>query len=107
ATTEQWLTILRMEDIISGPLYTVDQTVGDPQVNHLNMILNIEHPLGGRVRLAGNPIMMPSLRGKHLPPPTLGQHTHEVLTNILGYSEDRIKKIREEQEARAPETSEI
>lgn len=107
ATTEQWLTILRMEDIISGPLYTVDQTVGDPQVNHLNMILNIEHPLGGRVRLAGNPIMMPSLRGEHLAPPTLGQHTHEVLTSILGYSEDRIKKIREEQEARAPETSEI
>ena len=96
ATTEEWLTIFRMEDIISGPLHTVDQTVDDPQVNHLNMILNIEHPLGGRVRLAGNPIMMPSLKGEHLAPPTLGQHTHEVLTGILGYSEDRIKKIRKE-----------
>ena len=95
ATTEEWLTILRMEDIISGPLYTVDQTTEDPQVNHLNMILNIEHSLGGTVRLAGNPIMMPSLKGEHLAPPTLGQHTNEVLTDILGYSEDRIKKIRE------------
>ena len=100
ATTEEWLAILRMEDIISGPLYTVDQTTDDPQVNHLNMILNIEHSLGGTVRLAGNPIMMPSLRGEHLPPPTLGQHTNEVLTDVLGYSEDRVKKIREEQETR-------
>jgi crotonobetainyl-CoA:carnitine CoA-transferase CaiB-like acyl-CoA transferase len=85
-------------------LYTVDQTIEDPQVKHLNMILNIEHSLGGTVRLAGNPIMMPSLQGQHSPPPTLGQHTEEVLTDILGYSEDRIKKIREEQEAHAQET---
>ena len=31
-----------------------------------------------------------------LPPPTLGQHTHEVLTNILGYSKDKIKTLIEE-----------
>ena len=48
--------------------------------------------------------MMPSLKRKHLPPPTLGQHTNEVLTDILGYSEDSLKKIREEQEAHAEET---
>jgi crotonobetainyl-CoA:carnitine CoA-transferase CaiB-like acyl-CoA transferase len=94
AKTEEWLVILRMEDIISGPLNTVDQTVNDPQVNHLNMILNIEHPLGGAVRLAGNPIIMPGLNGEHLPPPTLGQHTDEVLAGVLGYSEERIRKIK-------------
>jgi len=93
ATTEEWLEVMRVEDIIAGPLYTVAQTVEDPQVNHLNMILNIEHSLGGKVRLAGNPIMMPSLEGSHLPPPTLGQHTDEVLKNTLGYTEERIKEI--------------
>jgi CoA:oxalate CoA-transferase len=104
ATTEEWLAILRMEDIISGPLYTVDQTVSDPQVNHLKMILNIEHPLGGRVQLAGNPIIMPSLQGKHSSPPTLGQHTNEVLSEILGYSEARIKEIKEGQGTHTQET---
>ena len=102
--TEEWLTVLRMEDIICGPLYTVDQTVADPQINHLNMILNIDHPLGGTVRLAGNPVSMPSLKGEHLPPPTLGQHTDEVLTGILGYSENDIRKLKEEQKAHAEET---
>jgi crotonobetainyl-CoA:carnitine CoA-transferase CaiB-like acyl-CoA transferase len=68
---------------------------GGNGVNHLNMILDIEHSLGGNVRLAGNPIMMPSLQGSHQPPPTLGQHTDEVLKDILGYTEERIREIRE------------
>ncbi len=102
--TAEWLEILRMEDIICGPLYSVDQTIADPQLNHLNMILDIEHPLGGSVRLAGNPVMMPSLEGGHLPPPVLGQHTKDVLTSILGYTEENIKKLEEEQEAHTAET---
>jgi CoA:oxalate CoA-transferase len=94
--TAEWLEILRMDDIICGPLYTVDEMVADPQVNHLGMILDIEHPLGGSVKLTGNPIMMPSLKGKHLPPPTLGQHTEKVLSEVLGYSKEDIRRLGEE-----------
>ncbi len=102
--TAEWLDILRADDIICGPLYTVDQAVVDPQINHLNMILDIAHPLGGSVKLAGNPIMMPSLKGEYLPPPTLGQHTGEVLTDILGYTEDDIRRLKEEQASHSAET---
>ncbi len=106
ATTEDWLEIFRAEDIISGPLYTVDQTVADPQVNHLKMILDLPHPLGGSVKLAGNPIMTPSLQGDNMAPPTLGQHTDEVLKKVLKYSSEKIKKLKEEQKAHAQETLE-
>ena len=102
--TEEWLDIFYHEDIVAGPLNTVDKVIKDPQVNHINMILNMEHPLGGEIELAGNPIMMSSVKGKHSPPPTLGQHTNGVLKELLGYSEDKIKKLKEEQEANAKET---
>ena len=102
--TEEWLEIFYHEDIVAGPLNTVDKVIEDPQVNHINMILNIKHPLGGKIELAGNPLMMPSIKGEHSPPPTLGQHTNGVLKELLGYSEDKIKKLKEEQEANAKET---
>jgi crotonobetainyl-CoA:carnitine CoA-transferase CaiB-like acyl-CoA transferase len=90
ATTEEWLAVMRVEDIIAGPLNTVDQVVEDPQVNHLDMILDLEHPLGGRIKLAGNPIKMKSIIGIPQAPPTLGQHTEEVLKRVLGYTEEKI-----------------
>ena len=106
ATTKEWLQIFRYEDIIAGPLNTVDKVMADPQVNHLSMILDIKHSLGGTVKLAGNPIMTASLKGEHSSPPTLGQHTDEVLKELLGYSDDRTRKLKDEQEAHAKETQE-
>jgi CoA:oxalate CoA-transferase len=88
ATTEEWLALMKVEDIIAGPLNSVDQLVKDPQVNHLGMILDMEHPLGGSIKLAGNPIKMKSIRGIPQSPPTLGQHTEEVLKSVLGYPEE-------------------
>ena len=104
AAAEEWLEIFHYEDIIAGLLNTVDKAVADAQVNHLNMILTIKHPLGGELKLAGNPIMMPSLKGKHSSPPTLGQHTDEVLGRLLDYSEDKINRLKAEQETHAEET---
>ena len=59
------------------------------------MILDMEHPLGRNIRLAGNPVMMPSLDGNHRSPPTLGQHTKEVLKDTLGYTDERTRELKE------------
>jgi crotonobetainyl-CoA:carnitine CoA-transferase CaiB-like acyl-CoA transferase len=104
ATAEEWLDIFYAEDIVAGPLKTVDRVIVDPQVNHLNMILDLEHPLGGHVKLAGNPVMMDSLHGEHSAPPVLGQHTDEVLSGLLHYPKQRIAVLRREQAANSSET---
>ncbi|OGO37511.1 MAG: hypothetical protein A2147_03095 [Chloroflexi bacterium RBG_16_57_8] len=106
ATAEEWLDIFYAEDIVAGPLKTVDQVVVDPQVNHLNMILDLEHSLGGTVKVAGNPVMMDSLRGVHSAPPVLGQHTDQVLKELLHYPEERLRSLKEEQAANFGETQE-
>jgi len=106
ANTEDWLQIFSFEDIIAGPLNGVDEVIEDEQVKHLGLINDIEHPLGGSVKLAGNPMMIPSIKGKPSAPPTLGQHTGEVLKELLGYSDEKIKLLEKEQEAHLKEIRE-
>ncbi len=104
ATADEWLEIFYREDITAGPLKTVDEVVVDPQVNAINMIVALDHPLGGTIRVAGNPIMMRSSRGRHSPPPTLGQHTDQVLRGLLHYPGRRIRALKQEQESNAAAT---
>jgi crotonobetainyl-CoA:carnitine CoA-transferase CaiB-like acyl-CoA transferase len=96
---EDWLEALYLEDIGAGPVNTIDKAANDPQLLHNNMVLALEHPLGGEVKLQGNPIKMPCINGdKYTAPPTLGQHTHEILSGLLGYSEEKLRMLKEEQE---------
>ena len=98
ATTEQWIELMRIDDVAAGPVNTVDGVATDPQVLHNKMILDMKHPLGGEIKLAGNPIKMPAMEEDYAPPPTLGQHTDEILTWLLGYSDETIRKLKEEEE---------
>jgi len=61
------------------------------------MVTEVEHPTCGPIKLVNTPVKYsfsePSIR---TPPPTLGQHTDEVLTQVLGYSSDEIQNLRAE-----------
>jgi crotonobetainyl-CoA:carnitine CoA-transferase CaiB-like acyl-CoA transferase len=68
------------------------------------MILNLSHPLGDEVRLVGNPMKMTSIQNdEYTAPPTLGQHSNEILKGLLNYSEEKIAKLREEEQKHALE----
>ena len=95
-TGEEWLKDLRAEGIPSGPINTVDRVLSDPQVLHRGMVLEVDHPVCGRLKVVGNPVKVLPADGEALrPPPVLGQHTEEVLRRA-GYSTEEINSLRGE-----------
>jgi crotonobetainyl-CoA:carnitine CoA-transferase CaiB-like acyl-CoA transferase len=100
-TTEQWLETLEAADIPCAPVNTVDKVLADPQVVHREMVVDVEHAKGGTVRLVGNPVKMSAtpadVRKQYTTPPLLGQHTEELLTSLLHYSQDKIETLRRQE----------
>ncbi len=83
APRQVWLERLQGRDVPSAPLNTLAEVFADPQVQHLGMRVAMDHPQQGRVELVAPGISLEktplSLR---LPPPTLGEHTEEVLGGL-------------------------
>jgi len=103
---KDWLEVLHAERISAGPVNTLDQAAEDPQVLERRMVVEIEHPLGGKIKHVGNPIKMPEIDEEFSPPPTLGQHNEDILVGLLGYSQDKIDRLREEEAEHAQELME-
>jgi len=94
-TSAYWLERLEAERIPCAPVNRFDQALSDRQVRHRNMIVDIELPNGASTRVPGNPIKLS--RSKHesfSAPPALGQHTEQVLAELLGYAPDRIARLK-------------
>jgi crotonobetainyl-CoA:carnitine CoA-transferase CaiB-like acyl-CoA transferase len=93
-TMTEWVERLADLDICFGPVATVGEMAEDPQVRHRQMVIEMDHGGGRRLRTLGNPIKLgatpPTLR---TPPPELGQHTDEVL-GALGYAAGDIAALR-------------
>ena len=108
APAEDWLELMNIEDITAAPVNTLDKAAADPQAQHRRMVLELDHLLGGKIRLVGNPVKMPDSIDDtdYLTPPVLGQHNYEVLGDLLGYSREKIDRLLEEGKAHMTELSE-
>jgi CoA:oxalate CoA-transferase len=96
-TVAEWLEALEAAGIPCGPINTVDQVVSDPQVAAREMIVEADHPVAGRVKMAGSPIKLSGAPRQVVrsPSPTLGQHTRQILQETLGLSAAEIDGLAE------------
>ena len=95
-TTAEWIEHFDQYKIWSGPVHRYEDVDNDPHVKATGMIADIPHPTIGSYRQANVPVKMsgtPMRIDRHAP--LLGEHTDEVLRDVLGYDEDRIRSLRE------------
>jgi len=96
-TTEDWMKLLEAEGVPAAPVLTIDRVFEHPQVLERGMVVEVEHPAGGVIKMIGNPVRQPEVDEQPLAPtPRLGQHTDEVLRRLLNYDEERLSRLRSE-----------
>jgi crotonobetainyl-CoA:carnitine CoA-transferase CaiB-like acyl-CoA transferase len=97
-TTQQWLDGLASAKVPCSPVNNIKQVFENEQVQARGMRIEMDHPKAGsgKVPLIGNPLKMSATPPQYRqPPPVLGEHTDEVLTEVLGLDEAEILALKQ------------
>ena len=93
----EWLDGLEAAGVPCGPINSLEQVFAEPQAVARGLRMELPHPTAGKVALTRSPMRFSETPVQHdTPPPTLGQHTEEVLKGLLKKSPSEIEKLRSE-----------
>ena len=96
-TCEHWLAQQEAQRIPCAPVNSLSQALTDSQVLHRNMVVDLKHPSGKSTKGPGNPIKLSRSSDQDFTAaPTLGQHTQEVMTQLLNLSVQQVDQLREQ-----------
>ena len=93
-TNVEWIDALEKSQVPCGPINTVDRVFADPQVQHRQMQRDLPQKDLGTIPVTANPIRLQQHdTTAQLPPPHLGEHTLEVLSDVLKLTNERISEL--------------
>ena len=103
ATVEEWtmtktkfeaMEILNKYDIPCGPILSMKEIAEDQSLRATGTIVEVDHPTRGKYLSVGNPIKLSDSPTEVTRSPLLGEHTEEILREVLGFDDNRIAEIK-------------
>jgi formyl-CoA transferase len=92
---DEWIALLEAQGVPCGPINDLDEVFENEQVRARGMQVELPHPVAGKVKLVRSPMKMSATPAtSEQAPPLLGQHTEEVLAEVLGKSGEEIAGLR-------------
>ena len=92
-----WLEIFDKVGLPSGPINELDKVFENEQIKSREMQIELPHSIDNKVTLLNSPIKIPTSPTKtHKAPPTLGEHTEEILKEKIGLDQDTVARLRNE-----------
>ncbi|KAH3907548.1 hypothetical protein HBI56_159750 [Parastagonospora nodorum] len=96
-TTQEWLDTLEGCGMPYAAINDVQDTLNHEHVRARDMVTEVDHPACGPIKLVNTPVKWSESKpGVRMPPPTLGQHTDEILSDVLGMDSATIEELRGE-----------
>jgi formyl-CoA transferase len=95
--TEEWLTLCEDNGLSAAPINSMDRVFSNPQAIAREFRIDVPHPTAGSVPLVNSPLKIPTSPTEvRYPPPLLGEHTEEVLSELLGMDPENVRSLKEE-----------
>ena len=97
-TKKEWVELLEAAGVPNGPINDIAQVFAEPQVQARGVKIELEHAVAGKLPMVASPMRFSGTPLEHkLAPPVLGQHTDEVLRELLGMNAAQIAALRAEE----------
>jgi crotonobetainyl-CoA:carnitine CoA-transferase CaiB-like acyl-CoA transferase len=91
---DHWIAALEGAGVPCGPINTMDRVFADPQARARGLAMKLPHPVAGEVPTIASPMRLSATPVEHRRPPLLGEHTDQVLGDLLGRSAGEIEALR-------------
>ncbi|KAM7364721.1 succinyl-CoA:glutarate CoA-transferase [Cochliomyia hominivorax] len=94
-TSKEWMKLFDKVSFAVGPVNSIHEVFEDEHIKSIDLVKTLPHPQDGSVKVVGPPVVFSDAKNDaRTAPPTLGQHTDEVLQEVLGYTKEQINELR-------------